>query len=131
RQRCRTGRGHEGHGPPAHCSGREARAGPVMAHPALWQLGELPAARRTGDLAALGRANFVAADRCLAAPQAHRSEAGMNGFLTLGLLGLAAIALLWLMRLRGPVLTMAIAAILFGCAGYALQGSPGLGGRPR
>jgi len=55
----------------------------------------------------------------------------MNGFLTLGLLGLAAIALLWLMRLRGPVLTMAIAAILFGCAGYALQGSPGLGGRPR
>lgn len=55
----------------------------------------------------------------------------MSGFLSLGLLAVAAVALLWLMRLRGPMLTLAAAAILFGCAGYALQGNPGLVGQPR
>jgi len=54
----------------------------------------------------------------------------------MGLLWLAAIAavtfgLLWLLRLRGPLLTLAAAAIAFGCAGYALQGRPDLGGSPR
>ena len=55
----------------------------------------------------------------------------MSGFLLLGLLALAALAILWLIKLRGPMLTLAAAAILFGCAGYALQGSPGLPGMPR
>lgn len=55
----------------------------------------------------------------------------MSGFLLLGLFALASLGLLWLMKLRGPVLTLAAAAILFGCAGYALQGSPGLAGKPR
>ncbi len=55
----------------------------------------------------------------------------MTGFLWLGLIGLFAVALLWLMKLRGPMLTLAAAAIAFGCAGYVLQGSPGLAGKPR
>jgi cytochrome c-type biogenesis protein CcmH len=46
-------------------------------------------------------------------------------------LALLALALLWLMKLRGPMLTLAGAAVAFGCAGYALQGSPGLPGVPR
>jgi cytochrome c-type biogenesis protein CcmH len=53
------------------------------------------------------------------------------GFALLGLVALVSLALLWLMRLRGPMLTLAAAAIAFGCAGYALQGSPGLAGEPR
>ena len=55
----------------------------------------------------------------------------MNGFLWLGLVALVALALLWLMKLRGSMLTLAAAAIAFGCAGYALQGSPRLAGQPR
>jgi cytochrome c-type biogenesis protein CcmH len=55
----------------------------------------------------------------------------MTGFLLLGLFAILALALLWLMKLRGPILTLAAAAILFGCAGYAVQGSPGLDGQPR
>jgi len=46
------------------------------------------------------------------------------------LLGLAGVALagLRLLRLSGPVLTMAAAALTLGGAGYALQGRPGLAG---
>jgi len=43
----------------------------------------------------------------------------------------ASLALLWLLRVRGSMLTLAAAALLFGAAGYALQGSPGLPGAPR
>lgn len=53
------------------------------------------------------------------------------GFLLLGLLALVTLALLWAMKLRGPMLTLSAAVIAFGCAGYALQGSPGLPGVPR
>jgi cytochrome c-type biogenesis protein CcmH len=53
------------------------------------------------------------------------------GFSWLGLLALTALGLLWLFKLRGPLLTLAAAAVAFGCAGYALQGSPGLDGTPR
>ena len=52
-------------------------------------------------------------------------------FAWLGLLAFVTLALLWLMKLRGPLLTLAAAAIAFGCAGYALQGRPGLNGSPR
>lgn len=55
----------------------------------------------------------------------------MTGYLVLGLLALLALALLWLMKLRGPMLTLAAAAIMFGCAGYAVQGSPDLVAQPR
>ena len=55
----------------------------------------------------------------------------MIGFLLLGLIAIFALALMWLLKLRGPMLTLASAAIAFGCAGYALQGSPGLTGQPR
>ena len=55
----------------------------------------------------------------------------MTGYLWLGLIALLALALLWLMKLRGPMLTLAAAAIAFGCAGYALQGSPDIEGQPR
>lgn len=55
----------------------------------------------------------------------------MTGFLIPAGLGLIAIAAMWLGRVRGPVLTMAAAAVLFGAAGYSLQGTPGLAGAPR
>ena len=55
----------------------------------------------------------------------------MTGFLWLGLMAAFSLALMWLMRLRGPMVTLGAAAIAFGCAGYALQGSPGLPGQPR
>jgi cytochrome c-type biogenesis protein CcmH len=53
------------------------------------------------------------------------------GFFWLCLLALLTLALLWLLKLRGPILTLAAAAVAFGCAGYALQGSPELKGTPR
>lgn len=55
----------------------------------------------------------------------------MMGYAMLGLVVIVTTALLWLMKLRGPMLTLAAAAIMFGCAGYALQGSPGLEAQPR
>jgi len=53
------------------------------------------------------------------------------GFVWLGLIALMTLTLLWLFKLRGPLLTLAGAAVAFGCAGYALQASPGLAGTPR
>lgn len=53
------------------------------------------------------------------------------GYVVLAVLAVAALALIWLLKLRGPMLTLAAAAIAFGCAGYAMQGSPGLAGQPR
>jgi cytochrome c-type biogenesis protein CcmH len=53
------------------------------------------------------------------------------GFAWLGLLALIAMALLWLLKLRGSLLMLAAAAIAFGCAGYAMQARPDLAGTPR
>jgi len=53
------------------------------------------------------------------------------GVLWLAILAVAALGLLRLLKLRGPVLTLAAAAVVFGCAGYALQGRPDLDGSPR
>ena len=53
------------------------------------------------------------------------------GFAWLALIAAATVGLLWLMNLRGPLLTLAAAAIAFGCAGYAWQGRPDLAGVPR
>lgn len=55
----------------------------------------------------------------------------MSGWLVLLILAAAALLGLRLLGLRGPLLQLGAAAILFGCAGYALQGSPGLEGSPR
>ncbi|MGI8706256.1 MAG: tetratricopeptide repeat protein [Sphingomicrobium sp.] len=55
----------------------------------------------------------------------------MSAWIVLGLLFIAALGALWALGLRGPLLQMAAAALLFGCAGYALQGHPGLPGSPR
>jgi cytochrome c-type biogenesis protein CcmH len=67
----------------------------------------------------------------MAAPQTPYPKARLMGLVWLGLIALATFALLWLLRLRGPMLTLAAAAIAFGCAGYALQGRPGAEGQPR
>ena len=55
----------------------------------------------------------------------------MTGLLILGMIAVLMIALLWVLRLRGSLLTLAAAAIAFGCAGYAMQGRPSLDGSPR
>src|SRR3990170_4389268 len=55
----------------------------------------------------------------------------MSGWITLALLGAVALGALRLLGLRGAMLQFAAAALLFGAAGYALQGRPGLGGSPR
>ena len=55
----------------------------------------------------------------------------MNGWLIMAAIVSVALALLWLLRLRGPVFTLSVAALLFGATGYAVQGRPGLAGSPR
>lgn len=50
------------------------------------------------------------------------------GWLILLLFTAAAIGALWLLRVRGPILTASAAALLVGASGYALQGRPGLAG---
>jgi cytochrome c-type biogenesis protein CcmH len=55
----------------------------------------------------------------------------MSGWIILALLFVAALAALRLLGLRGPRLQLGAAALLFGCAGYALQGWPGLSGQSR
>jgi cytochrome c-type biogenesis protein CcmH len=55
----------------------------------------------------------------------------MNGWVWLLALLAVSLAGLRLLGLRGPYLTLAAAALFFGCAGYALQGSPGLAGSAR
>lgn len=55
----------------------------------------------------------------------------MSAWIILGLLVGASLVLLRLVGLRGPMLQLAGAALLFGAAGYAVQGSPELAGSPR
>ena len=55
----------------------------------------------------------------------------MNGWIILGLAAAATLGLLFLLKLRGPLLTLAAAALLFGAAGYALEGRPELPGIAR
>ncbi|HXC73754.1 MAG TPA: tetratricopeptide repeat protein [Sphingomicrobium sp.] len=54
----------------------------------------------------------------------------MIGWLILLLLIAASAGALWLLKVRGGLLTAAGAALVFGAAGYALQGSPGLPDAP-
>lgn len=50
------------------------------------------------------------------------------GWVALALLLVLSLAALWMARLRGGLLQAAAAALLFGAAGYALQGRPTLPG---
>ena len=52
------------------------------------------------------------------------------GWLILFLIIAAALGGLWLLRVRGAMLTASAAALLIGASGYALQGRPGLQGSP-
>lgn len=52
------------------------------------------------------------------------------GWLFLLLLVAVALGSLWLLRIRGGLLTAAAAALLLGASGYALQGRPGLASAP-
>ena len=54
----------------------------------------------------------------------------MNALLILALLAAAAVMLLWMLKVRGSILTLAAAALMVGAAGYALQGRPTLDGSP-
>ena len=54
----------------------------------------------------------------------------MTGLVILLLLLAATLAALRLLAVRGPMLTMVTAALMFGGAGYALQGRHGLPGAP-
>lgn len=55
----------------------------------------------------------------------------MSGWIALLLLILASAGLLWLVGVRGAMLQLAGAALLFGAAGYAVDGHPGQGSAPR
>ena len=50
----------------------------------------------------------------------------MSGWFALLLMIAATLAALWLLRVRGAMLQLVGAALLFGAAGYALLGRPGL-----
>jgi cytochrome c-type biogenesis protein CcmH len=52
------------------------------------------------------------------------------GWVILLLLVAVSLAALWLLRVRGGLLTAAAAALVLGASGYALQGSPSLPGSP-
>jgi len=54
----------------------------------------------------------------------------VTGWLILLLLVAVSVGALWLLRVGGGLLTAAAAALVFGAAGYALQGSPGLPDAP-
>ena len=54
----------------------------------------------------------------------------MTGLMILLLLAAVCLGALWLLGVRGAVLTASAAALMFGGAGYALQGSPGQPGAP-
>lgn len=55
----------------------------------------------------------------------------MSGWLALLLLLAASIAVLWALGVRGAMLQLSGAALLFGAAGYAVDGRPGLDSAPR
>lgn len=55
----------------------------------------------------------------------------MNGIFSGGLILAAAFALLFALKVRGAMLSIATAGLLFGGAGYVVQGRPTLAGAPR
>ena len=55
----------------------------------------------------------------------------MTAWLPLVAMVACALVILWVLRVRGAMLQLASAALLFGAAGYAIQGQPGFAGSPR
>jgi len=55
----------------------------------------------------------------------------MSGWVGLLLLVAASLGLLWALRVRGPMMYLSVAALLFGSAGYAFLGQPELPSSPR
>jgi cytochrome c-type biogenesis protein CcmH len=55
----------------------------------------------------------------------------MSGWVGLLLLVAASLGLLWALCVRGPMMHLSIAALLFGSAGYAFLGQPELPSSPR
>ena len=55
----------------------------------------------------------------------------MSGWLALLLLLGASVGVLWALGVRGPMFQLSGAALLFGAAGYAVDGRPGLESAPR
>ena len=55
----------------------------------------------------------------------------MTGWISLVAIVALVLGALWVLRVRGAMLQLSAAALLFGAAGYAIQGQPGLGGSPR
>lgn len=55
----------------------------------------------------------------------------MSGWVALLLLIAVSLGLLWVLHVRGPMLQLSVAALLFGAAGYAVLGRPGLPSSPR
>jgi cytochrome c-type biogenesis protein CcmH len=54
----------------------------------------------------------------------------LMGWVILALLAGGSMGLLWLLRVRGGLLTASAAALFLGASGYALQGSPNTPGSP-
>ena len=55
----------------------------------------------------------------------------MTGWLPIVAIVLSVVGLLWILRVRGAMLQISAAALLFGAVGYAVQGRPELSGSPR
>jgi cytochrome c-type biogenesis protein CcmH len=66
----------------------------------------------------------------MADPPPHRGEARLMGWIILIGLMVVSAGALWLLRVRGALLTASAAALLLGGAGYALQGSPDVPAAP-
>jgi len=67
----------------------------------------------------------------MAGPPTHPAEGEeLMGWLILLFLVATSLGLLWLLGLRGGLLTASAAALLLGASGYALQGRPGVPGAP-
>src|SRR5690348_3583910 len=67
----------------------------------------------------------------MADPPPHQVEGErLMGWIILLLLVAISLAVLWVLRVRGGVLTASAAALLLGAAGYAFQGNPDLPGAP-
>lgn len=54
----------------------------------------------------------------------------MSGWLAVLVLIALVLGAMWLLRVRGAMLQLTAAAIMFGAIGYAVQGHPGLNGSP-
>ena len=112
-------------------AGEKPERNPRLADRALRRLGQLSPVDRADRLAVVGRAAHPADLRRRDRRGPAEEEAVMSGWFALLLLIGATLAAFWLLRVRGAMLQLAGAALLFGAAGYALQGRPGLPSSPR